>query len=285
MELLQTLFRLSVPLFVVSSMATMGLSLTLSQIVEPLRDRPLVLRSLLANFLLMPLFTLLLIRLLPMERGVAVGLILLSLAAGAPFLPKLVCTARSDRAFSIALMLLLMVGTVFYMPLVLPLVLEGASVSPLAIARSLVVSMLIPLLLALWLRAKKPDIAGKTAAPLGVVSNLALGLLIVTVILLHFKNLLRIDIAAWTGILLFLLLGMGLGWWLGGSRREKCIVLSLGTAQRNIAAALIVAAGSFRDPTVLLTLVAVAILGLLIMLPFAGHLGRCTPAGSENDAS
>jgi BASS family bile acid:Na+ symporter len=42
-------------------------------------------------------------------------------------------------------MVLLMVVTIGYMPLVLPLLLEGVSVNPLKITRSLVLFMLLPL--------------------------------------------------------------------------------------------------------------------------------------------
>jgi BASS family bile acid:Na+ symporter len=276
MEILKIIFQITVPLFVVSSMLAMGLSLTVGQIIEPLKNRSLVGMSLLANFVVLPLLTLLMIRLLPLSEGVSIGLILLSLAAGAPFLPKLACIANSDKAFSIALMLLLMVVTVFYMPLLLPLFLSGVSVSPLEIAKSLIVLMLIPLVLALYFRARLPVMAQKILSPLTRLSNIALLLLIISVIMLNFKSLLQMHWSAWLGIFLFLVIGIVTGWFLGGKEREKCVVLSLGTAQRNIAAALIVGKQSFHDPQILLTLVAVAILGLLIMIPYAGKLGKCT---------
>jgi BASS family bile acid:Na+ symporter len=60
--------------------------------------------------------------------------------------------------------------------------------------------------------------------------------------------------------------------------------LGLGTAQRNIAAALVVANGSFDDPDVVVMVVVVAIVGLLTLMPLARALGRPAAAGVESTA-
>jgi len=93
----------------------------------------------------MPLGALLIARLLRLDEPLGIALLLLGTAAGAPFLPKLAGLAKSDLAFAVGLMVLLMVLTVGYMPVVLPLLLEGVSVDPAKIARSLVLLMLLPL--------------------------------------------------------------------------------------------------------------------------------------------
>jgi BASS family bile acid:Na+ symporter len=50
-------------------------------------------------------------------------------------------------------------------------------------------------------------------------------------------------------------------------------VLALGTAQRNIAAALVVGGKNFDNPNVLVMVVVVAVVGLLILMPLARVLG------------
>ena len=50
-------------------------------------------------------------------------------------------------------------------------------------------------------------------------------------------------------------------------------MLGLGTAQRNIAAALVVANQSFTDPNVVVMVVVVAIVGLLVLMPLARMIG------------
>ena len=76
-------------IFVLSSMLGMGLGLTVSQIISPLRNVRLVVLALLANFVLMPLAALGLATLLRLDPPLGVGLLVLGTAAGAPFLPKL----------------------------------------------------------------------------------------------------------------------------------------------------------------------------------------------------
>jgi hypothetical protein len=51
-------------------------------------------------------------------------------------------------------------------------------------------------------------------------------------------------------------------------------VLALGTAQRNIAASLVVAGQAFSDPNVVVMVVVVAIVGLIVLIYSPGHRSR-----------
>src|SRR6266576_2269077 len=126
-------------------MLAVGLSLTVVEILAPLRNRRLVSLALLANFVLMPLAAFVIARLLQLDQSLGAALVLLGTAAGAPFLPKLAAVAKGSLAFAVGLMVMLMALTVGYMPLVLPLLVEGVSVNATKIARSLVLLMLLPL--------------------------------------------------------------------------------------------------------------------------------------------
>jgi BASS family bile acid:Na+ symporter len=260
--------------FVVSSMLAVGVSLTVSQIMAPLRNGKLVALALLANFVLMPLGAVVIARLLRLDEPLGIGLLLLGTAAGAPFLPKLAGIAKSDLAFAVGLMVLLMVLTVVYMPLVLPLLLEGVSVDATKIARSLVVLMLLPLGVGLLVKARFCDVADRMRTPLNRISSLSLVLLIVLLLVTNIRSL--IGLFGTRGILasiLFILVGVGIGWPLGGPTFGTKGVLALGTAQRNIAAALVVGGKNFDDPNVLVMVVVVAVVGLLILMPLARVLG------------
>lgn len=86
----------------------MGLSLTIGQIITPLRNVRLVVLSMVANFVLTPLAAIGLAALLRLDQPFGVGLLLLGTAAGAPFLPKLAQLAKGNLAFAVGLMVLLM---------------------------------------------------------------------------------------------------------------------------------------------------------------------------------
>ncbi len=268
-EILQTTFNISVLVFVVGSMLSMGLSLTIKQIVEPLKNVRLVIFSVLANFVVIPAFIYAMLLFLPVSEGERIGLILLSLSAGAPFLPKLAEIAKGNIAFSIGLMLLLMVVTIFFLPFVLPLLLSGATVSSWAIAKSLIVMMLLPLIIALWIRAKFEKAAGRMQPIFTQLTNIALLLITVTLLIINFQSMIDMIGPGIIGIILLLVAALAFGYLMGGSSLDTRVVLSLGTAQRNISAAILVAAQNFTDPTITLTLIVTSIIGLLVMLPFA----------------
>jgi len=275
MELMQKATSVAMLIFVLSSMLAMGLGLTVSQIITPLRTAQLVVLSLLANFVLMPLAAVALAALLRLDQPLGVGLLLLGTAAGAPFLPKLAQIAKGNLAFAVGLMVLLMVVTVGYLPLVLPVLLPGVSVNPAKIARSLFLLMLLPLAGALAVKARFAVAAARTKPVLDRVSNLSLILLVLLITAANINNVLAVF--GTHGILaglLFIAVGFGIGWLLGGPGMDTRWVLALGTAQRNIAAALVVGSQSFRDPKVVVMVVVVAIVSLLVLMPLSRLLAK-----------
>jgi BASS family bile acid:Na+ symporter len=275
MEILSKVIPVAMFVFVVSSMLAVGLSLSVGQIIAPLRNARLVTLALLVNFVLMPLSALAIARLLHLDQPLGVALLILGTAAGAPFLPKLAEIAKGNLAFAVGLMVLLMVLTVGYMPLVLPLLLEGVSVDPLKIARSLVFLMMLPLAAGLIFKSRYENIAARGVPVLGKVSTLSLALLMVLMLATNIQNI--VNLFGTRGVLasvLFLVAGSGMGWFLGGPGRDTKGVLALGSAQRNIAASLLVAGQNFDDPKVLVMVVVVAVVGFLVLIPLARGLSK-----------
>src|SRR5277367_687316 len=192
MEFLSKIVPLTMLVFVVSSMLAVGLSLTVGEILAPLRNIRLVSIALLLNFFLMPLAAFVIARMLRLDQPLAVALLLLGTAAGAPFLPKLAAVAKGSLAFAVGLMVLLMVLTVGYMPLVLPLLLEGVSVDPAKIARSLVLLMLLPLGVGLSVKARFGHVADRSSTPLNRISSLSLVLLIALLLVTNIRNVISL---------------------------------------------------------------------------------------------
>jgi bile acid:Na+ symporter, BASS family len=261
----------------------MGSGLLLGQIVEPLRNVRLVVLGLVANFILMPLGAFVLAWLLRLDEQFGIGLLVLGCAAGAPFLPKLAQFAKGNLPFAVGMMVLLMVITVVYLPIVLPLLLEGVTVNPMQIARSLVLLMLLPLGIGLFLRARLEAVAAQVKPWLDWLSNISLILLIGLISLANIDKVLQVlGTRAILAGLLFIAFGFCVGWLLGGPGDDTKRVLALGTAQRNIAAALVVATQSFSDQNVVVMVVVVAIVGLITIMPFARVLSK---RGSYHNAS
>jgi len=275
MEILGSLFNLSVVVFVVATMLSMGLALNLSQIITPLKKPLLVADVLVTNFLLVPLLALLVLFLVPVDEGTKIGLIILSLAAGAPFTPKLAELAKGDTALATAVMLLQMVATVLILPFALPLMLGGdVSVDSLAIANSLVVMMLIPLAIALWVKAKFESVAAVWQGRMVKLSNISLLILIVLMTILHGKDVLAVFGYDMVAVVLFMIASLFIGYVAGGKLYHNRVVSSLSAGQRNVSAALVVAAQNFDDPKVSIIIIAVSIIGLFILIGAAKLYGK-----------
>ncbi|MEZ5093097.1 bile acid:sodium symporter family protein [Nocardioides sp.] len=273
-QALTVLTQVGILVFVVAGMAAMGLGLSVPQIVAPLRAPRLVAAVLVANFVVVPVVAVGAARLLPMDEASAAAVILIGCAAGAPFLPTLAGLAKGDAATAVGVMVLLMVLTVGFAPVVVPRVLEGATVSPGDIASSLVVYMLVPLALGLALRARYPSFAGQAAAALQRASTTGLAVGIVAGLLVTWRDVLG-SVGSWifVGTGLVLLVGLIAGWLTGlGRPVEDRQVLALATAQRNVSAALVIAASLGSDAMVR-TLVAALVVPVVLIL-VAGELGR-----------
>ncbi len=275
-ETLATLAQVAMLVFVVTSMAAMGLSLTLDRVIRPLRDLRLVALLLAANFVAVPAVAIAASRVLPMDGTSAAAVVLIGACAGAPFLPKLAQLAKGDLALSVGEMVLLMVATVLYAPLVVPLVIEGATVQPWDIASSLVVLMLIPLGVGLLVRARYAELAAGWAGPAGQVANVALLLGLGAALLVTWRDVLG-SIGSWifVGTAIVLAAGLLTGYLAAWGRpRGDAVVSALATGQRNLAAAVVIAFSLGGDVPVLTLVGALVIPIVLIVL--AGEIGRRT---------
>ena len=277
-ELLLAGANLAVVVFVVSSTLGVGLRLSVQQIVTPLRNLRLVALSLIANFIVAPLGTMAITRLLGLDEALGIGLLLCALAAGAPFLITLAEIGKGDMAFAVGLMVLLMVVTVGYMPVVLPMLLEGTSVDPMNIARSLIVLMLIPLAVGLVLHARAAKVAARLSPFIGKISGIGMILVIGFTTAAHLRSVIGVvGSFALVAAVLLTLFCAAVGWLLGGPRADTRGVLALGTGQRNTAAALVVAGQNFSDANVVVMITVVMIVSFAVLMPLAGAIAKGLP--------
>jgi BASS family bile acid:Na+ symporter len=272
-EILSVMTQVGMLLFVVGGMAAMGLGLTVSRIATPLRDGRMVVLLLLANFVVVPAVAIAAARLLPMDKDSATAVVLIGCVAGAPFLPKLAQLAKADVALAVGSMVLLMVVTVGYAPIVVPLVIPGVTVDPLAVAQSLVLFMLIPLGIGLLVRARLSELADSWVGPAGQASSVGLLLGITSALLVSWQDVIG-AIGTWifVGVAIVLVAGLVGGWLAAVGRPGDRVLLGLATAQRNIAAAIVVATTIGGD-VVVLTLVGALVIPIVLIV-LAGAIGK-----------
>ena len=285
-DVLGVIVQLSALVFVVSSMLAMGLSLTVPAIIAPLKNVRLVILALVINFVAVPFVAWAIQAVMDLDQDIYTGLLLLATAAGAPFLPKLAQVAKGNAAFSVGLMVLLMVVTIIYMPIVLPLFLSGVEINPWDIAKSLIVLMLLPLGIGLFMKSRWPATAKELQGLMSSASSFAILLLLVGAIVLQWSAIVSlIGTGGLIAILIFLLVSLALGYFAGGSDPATRSVMGLGTAQRNVSAALVVGAQNFSDsPNVLITVIVGALIGLVLLMPIGAELGK-RAAGDDTETA
>lgn len=271
-----TLAQRLVLLFIVTNMLALGMSLTLKEVIAPLRNVALSLKAFLANFVLVPIVAYVLVQSFHLEHGYALGLILLATAAGDPFVTKASQMAKGDPAYTVALMVGLQVVTVFYMPLVLPFLLPGVKVDPVEIAKPLVVLMLVPLAIGFYIRARYERIARLLSGLLDKFSSVVIAVALSMLVVLYFNQIRgtwgqRVILSS----LIFVWAAFAFGYLLGGPRQSSRSVLALNTGVRGYSAAMLVGVTNFpSEGTMLLMIITALVLGIVTMIPIAATILR-----------
>jgi BASS family bile acid:Na+ symporter len=119
-------------------------------------------------------------------------------------------------------------------------------------------------------------------------SSISILLLLVGGVILSWDNIVSlIGTGGIIAIVIFLAVSLVVGYFAGGSDPAIRSVMGLGTAQRNLAAAMVVAAQNFSStPTVTVTVVVAAMIGLVMLIPIGGELGKhVTSKGSSTKKS
>ena len=173
-------------------MAAIGVGHTIGEILAPLQNARLLLGTLCANFVILPLASFGLAVGLRLDDALAEGLILMGMASGAPYGPKLTELAGGNLQFAVATMGLLTAGTIVYIPPVLPLLIPEVMVSPLTVARPLLLFVLLPLALGLATRAQSENLARWLKPILDRISNTTLIPVIILVAALNVDNVLHV---------------------------------------------------------------------------------------------
>ena len=285
--LLSALIGVSVPAFAIASMLSMGLRTPLRAFRDQLRDRRTVLAVLGANFVVVPAVGTLLIwllsDLLPWQTGE--GFVIALCAAGAPFVLQLGAMARIPYGETAGPMAVLLLGSIVFMPLVVPFLLRDVEVHGWSVAELLLGTMLSPMIAGIVVAAVWPGradafarIAGGVAAVSAVLmflsgfganSGFVLQLLLSPVMLVA-AGLVALAFAA--------------GRFAGDLAGDTLTVPdgpAILTSQRNIAAALLVARTGAENSeaagSIVVAILLLSAVGFVMLVPYAlvsGYLRR-----------
>ncbi|MGY5764228.1 Na+-dependent transporter [Brachybacterium sp. DNPG3] len=274
-SLLVSLIHVSVPGFAIASMLSMGLRTPVRAFAAQLRDRRTVFALVGANFVVIPAVgTLLLWILSPlMPHQASEGFIIALCAAGAPFVLQLGAMARIPFEETAGPMAVMLLGSIVFMPLVVPFLLQDIAVDGWAVARLLLGTMLSPMLAGIVLgrvfRTRADQLAryaGAAAAVFAVLMFLSgfgsnadvLIDLVLSPALLVAAGLVALAFACGR---------------IAGDLAGDTLTVSDGPAilssQRNIAAALLVARADGTNESLIVAILLLSAVGFVMLVPYA----------------
>ncbi|MGE7366298.1 bile acid:sodium symporter [Desemzia incerta] len=140
------------PIFVFLTMFNVGLTQTMEDFSQHFFEWRFYLRMLFVNFLISSLVMWLLLQVFSLSRPLEIGLIIFSMAAGAPFVIKLTQYSEHDVALGATLMVVLVLFTSAFIPVALPLILPGIDIDGWGIFISLVRQLVLPVFLGMVLK-------------------------------------------------------------------------------------------------------------------------------------
>ena len=252
--------KLAALVMLVALMLQAGTEIDPAHLREALGNRGLIGRALLANFVIVPLFAVLLARLFALSEYVAIGFLMMAVAPGVPFLVRAAGRKPGGSlGFAAALAFIMPALSIVTIPIMaaLSVRIDVAVHVPFAnLIVSLVAFQLVPLIVGYLIVERAPAFAAKLRRPLTIVFLLAVVALFVLIGPKLFTAVGAVygSRGMWA-ILVLVLLSMATGWALGGPQPEYRRTLSIATALRNIGTCTVIATATFPDtlvgPTVL----------------------------------
>lgn len=260
--------------FVVLVMFSMGLRVSSGELLDVVRNRTLLTRTLLANCVLVPGIGFLLVHIFPLTPDASVGILLLAAIPGTPIALQFTRMAKTRLAFAAAMTFVLSLVSIAMTPLaiqVMPQTVQRNQRPMLDLIVSIVLYIGLPLCAGLWLARRAPKIAPRLVLPLGVLAT------VVFVFLMWETRLVRREaIHAISGrgtilaMLLLLLLSMLIGWMSGGPDLESRRILATSTGMRSVIVVLYIARYCF--PGTAVYMVPIVYLSLMVPTNLLFHL-------------
>ena len=238
-SILMSVFKVAIVLFIAGNLLDMGLRLNWRDALRGLRNSRFVGLTLLWGFVAGPAVAFAITRILPLDPAYATGLLLIGMVPSAPFLPIIAKQAQGDLGYTAAFMLLCAIGTVAFMPVTVPLMIDGLSVSPSTIAAPLLLFMLLPLGIGMAIRRLDASRAERLQPHVKRAAALAAAVVVVLCVAIYGQALLSLGgtFAVAAQILFFAVMTALPFRFAFGLPHEQAIVLSTGMATRNIGAA------------------------------------------------
>jgi bile acid:Na+ symporter, BASS family len=251
-----------------------GLHATRDDLLYLLRRPRVLVRSLVAMFVVMPVFAILMTRLVSLNRAVVIALIALSISPVPPLLPKKVTKSGGLAPYGLSLLVTAASFSIVFVPLAVYLIGKyfnrPFAMGSGAVAELIVFSVLVPLAAGIVFRKVAPTTAERIADPLSCIAGIVL--LIGVLCILAFslpKTWALIGNGTLVALIAFVIVGLAVGHCFGGPGSEERVTLALSTASRHPALALAIAGVNIpEERQVISAVVLYLLISALLTIPY-----------------
>jgi BASS family bile acid:Na+ symporter len=249
---------------------SLGLKATLQEASSVSRPQLRFIRSVVAMFIIMPVFALILVYALSLPPALEIAFVALAVSPVPPVLPRKALAAGGSRSYVLRLFVAAGIASILFIPLEVELtemILHWPDrISLASIVRIVTISIIAPLGVGLVLRLLSPGFAERLSGPLSRFSTLLLIVSFLPILVTHGSAAISlIGNGTLLATAVFVTIGLVSGNLLGGPNASDRAVLSLSTASRHPGIAMAIAATNFPNeklliPAILLYLVVNALL-------------------------
>jgi BASS family bile acid:Na+ symporter len=262
------------PLSVALIVFAQGLKISSGEVMNYFKERPwLIVRSLIAVLILVPLVALAVILLLKPPIEVAVGLAILVSCPPAPLMikatPKLGKGSAAYMAslhLSLAVLALITVPTILYL-ISIPLGFH-ADVNLAKMMMILAKTILIPVILGMVIRSYFPGFADKASPVLDKAGTIGLLILVLVVLVKFFPALLKMDLWSYLVIVVVSAASLAIGHFLGPKDPHERTSLAIESGVRHPALAITIAVSNFTAAKALPVLVPCVLVFIILAMAY-----------------
>jgi BASS family bile acid:Na+ symporter len=216
-KLATDLFNASLATMLLTLVASLGMTYSVSQILAPVKKISVLLGAILVNSVLAPLIAIGVCHAFPLSSQARTGVELVTIAAIGPAALKACQLAkRADMAMAVSFTVVIGILNVFAAPLWAEAMISGATVSVGKILGDLALLVLLPLAVGVVLRARYTEHALAWKTSLEKVSDIALYITIGIGVALYWKLIVQ-SLGTWVIVcsVVIILIYIALGWAVG----------------------------------------------------------------------
>jgi BASS family bile acid:Na+ symporter len=286
MQFLEAAFTPVVLIFTATNLFFMGLEVKIDGVLTGLKNKKAIALIIVWSWVLGPALAYLIAWVLALDEPYVIGLLLSSLAPVAAYLPLAVEKARGDMNFAAALLPLVMVGTVIFMPLLTPLMVKGAAVSSWVIAKPLLLGVFLPLVIGIPIRHFAESAARKIIPAVKVIAKITTVAAGLIALVIYARPMLdTVGSLALLSVILFMVVIGWMSYQFGfGLKQSQRSVMSLAMITRNSGPALIAALAIQNQVSHIISLLVLLNVGGFVLARIAtGIFGKQAGKTVEGD--